>query len=191
MKIELNIEASQLGDTVIDVFKNLTKKEKKDLAEKVLLQWLSEPYDVERNIAATATIEKIKRVGDTIYVDGHKNPNSLTDDQIKSSREFKEQVGDFKSSRDIMIAEITEEAIKHYKEMIPEEIKNDKQLEKIMNETMKVIKTDFPKFVHDAMIAWFAHNMTSMASGISAALTQSSNSEEMAKQIGEKVGINY
>lgn len=191
MKVELNIETSQLGDTIIDVFKNFTKKEKKEMAEKVLMKWLTEPYEIERSIKIADAIKKIKDKGDTIYSGGiYKKPSLLTDEQIADTNECSREMENFKSSRDIMIEEITSEAIKHYKKIIPEKIENDKQLEKVMKATTGVIKEDFPKFVHDAMIAWFAHNMSSMANGINTALQQSSNAEAMAKGIAERTGIN-
>jgi SOS response regulatory protein OraA/RecX len=82
MEIKLNIETSQLGDTVVDLFKNLSDEKKEELASEVIKQYLDDKVRQQigwNDYLLTNITKKI----DTYFIDEIKN----NEDFIKSKDE--------------------------------------------------------------------------------------------------------
>lgn len=184
MKVELQIDAANMGETVVDMFKNLPAEKREELATKVLHDWLREPYEVEKLTADRAALEYARARNS-----GYHGSANKTDEDLRGGYEYREFYAKHKSSRQLMIEEITKATIEHHKKAVVEQIKADPQMNAVLTETIASIKENFPKYVHDAMIAWFASHLQSMGSGISQALMQSSAAENQVKQIAQRVGL--
>lgn len=178
MKVELNIEGSQLGETVVDLFKNLDADQRKEVAKSVLESWLRQPIDVERQVYETALIAEIRT---------DRNYANDTEASIRNNYRFTEKMKGFKSTREEMVKEVTTQAIAHFKEMITEKIKTDPQIQKLWEATSETLKADFPNIARDAMIAFFCTNMTQMAAGVQQALWSSQNSERLMGEVRQKL----
>ena len=59
MEIKLNIEASQMGETVVDLFNSISAKEKKTIAKQIMKSWLEEPYQIETNAHRAEALKQI------------------------------------------------------------------------------------------------------------------------------------
>lgn len=186
MNVTLSIDSNQLGETVVDLFKNLTEQQRQEVAVKVLEQWLAQPYDVERK-AAKAEIARQARIRSVGGYSG-KPYNDMTDEEVvKEDYTARGEFEKFVSSRELMVKEITSSALKHQLEVIGDRIKSDRQLNAVLDRTLKMIEQNFGAYVHDAMIAWFCTNMTTMATGIQSSLFQSSTMQERLDQLNREL----
>ena len=192
MDITLKIDSSNLGETVVDLFKNISTEKKEALATEILSNWLKEPYDIERKaFEEEAKREALKKVLAPSSYSDYDRKNYGTMETIHNSEQYRSLMRGFVSTKEEMVKAITEEATKIYREKVVEYVKTDKQLQKVMDATMETVKEDFPKFVHDAMMYWFAQQMSTSMMQAGNALAQSSNTNEMVKQICEKVGLQH
>lgn len=190
MKVELTIDSSNIGETLVDLFKNLPQEKKEEIASQVLEKWLTQPYDIERKAAGQKIIRELRERGDSTWKDNSDEYRKKKDEEIYGSYEFSQRMRNFKSSKEEMILSITQSSIEHYKKITQEKIQNDEQLKKIMEIAFEEIKKDFPKYVHDAICSFFINNMFVIQSGMQEGLQKSNKSLEMNKAIAEHLGMN-
>lgn len=186
MQVTLNIDSANLGETVVDLFKNLTPEKKEALAADVLQRWFNEPYDVEHKAFET----KVKQEALTYFQnqgDSWDKRNYGTLETVTNSSRYREAMAKFRSSKQIMVEETVKQLVETYRTQITETIKTDPQIQEMMKLTIEGIKKDFPAFVHDAMMYWFTQNMQTAITTSNIALAQSRNVEEAMKQISQKV----
>jgi hypothetical protein len=160
MKVELQIDGSQMGETIQQVFNNLTKEQQLELARNTMLEWLKSPIDFERQLYERQALEEVKKSRSG----GFYNNNS--DAEIMNGYEFREKMRTFKSTKEKMIAEITEATIRHYKETVSELVAKDEQIQAMLAVVKEELKNAFPKMVQDAMMIWFASKMDSIATAL-------------------------
>ena len=106
MQVTLNIEANQLNDTVIDLFKNLNTEQKTKLASQVVSNWFTEGNMVE-------VLANHDRVVDELRTGAHNSRNypdkveydKMSESDYKYQNKLKELTKDFKNIR----ATVTEE----------------------------------------------------------------------------------
>lgn len=181
MEVKLDIDSANLGGTVQEVFNNLNTDEKKELAREVLLKFLQEPYDYERKVYEQQVVERLKKT------DYHRNDS---ESQIRSSYRFREAMGSYKSQRDVMVEQIVSNTIEFFKNGIAKDLEEDEQIQKMRDEVCKYIKENFSKFVHDAMVAWFCGNMSSISNGIVNSLVQGDMNKSMIEEIKSSIGMS-
>lgn len=179
MKIEMNIDASNIGETLLDVFKTLNEDQRKEVAVKVLHEWLREPECIHRT--------GLHRKALAFARERNSWHKEKSDEWFSSTDEYKRFMKDNKTPKEIMIDTITKEVIEWQKKEITKAIKADPLVEQMKNETMAAIKEQFPRIVNDAMIAFFCQNMSEMASGLSRALMMTHQTDQTVKKIAEKV----
>jgi len=189
MEVKLTIDSSNIGETVVELFKNIPAEKKEAMALDILGKWLAEPYDTERKAYEEEAKRKaLERILASSYDWDRKNHGTI--ETVHNSSQFRDLMNGFKSSKEVMVETITKEATEIYRTKVVEFVKTDEQLQKVMSLTMEAVKEDFPKFVHDAMMYWFAQQMSTTMSTASMALTQSGNTQEMVKRICQQVGLN-
>lgn len=179
MKVELNIDASNIGETVIDLFKNLSEDQKRDITLGIIKNWFDMPYGAERELKEQQAIAEYRR----------KNPSQADapDYRIKDNWEIKSIMGKFRGAREQFLFEANKQVVELVKAGVTERLKVDPEIQKMVDSVTEEVKKDFPKFVHDAMIAWFCGNMHAMAGGISQALMQSRDAENISKSVYERI----
>jgi uncharacterized protein YecT (DUF1311 family) len=177
MQITLNIEANQLGDTVLDLFKNLTEEQKKEIATEILTNWLKNPRDIELKANTKEIVEKVRKKNWQM--------KELSYDEIIKSAFFEEESKKFKTSKNKMVEEIVEKTLDFYKEEIKDMVEKDEMINKVKNEVLSHIKDNFRTYVHDAMIAWFCQGMNQVTQGVSQALHNSGSNMENVQAIIE------
>jgi len=178
LKVELNIDAGNIGETVIEMFQNLTTEQKEAISLKVLQDWLAEPDTIHRQALHTLAIAHARERG---YY------RSSTEQELVKSDEYVKFMRDNATAKTRMIQEITRATIAHQKEVIERHIKTDPEMNRIMSATLETIKENFPKTVNDAMIAWFCGNMSTMANGVQQAMRQSENAMSVVELIQNRL----
>jgi hypothetical protein len=179
MKVELNIDAGNIGETVIEMFQNLTTEQKEAISLQVLKDWLTEPDAIHRQALHMRAMAHVRERG---------YRRSETDQEMMASREYKEFITANATAKTRMVEEITNATIAHQKKVIEQHIKTDPEMNRIMSATLETIKENFPKIVNDAMIAWFCGNMSTMANGVQQAMMQSQSTQEVVRQIQNRLG---
>ena len=160
MQVTLNIEAGQMGDTVVDLFNNIPAEKREELALKVLEKWIEEPLSIERDAATERLIVKYR--GKTGY-DG----KTMTDKEILSDYNFKNDLNKTKSSKEIMISEVSKKLSDFYEKEVKELVENSPLVNKVLEETLAKAKEDFPKLVQKAMTDWFSDHIQAIAEAAS------------------------
>jgi hypothetical protein len=182
MKIELNIDAANIGDTVVDMFKNLTPEKRDELAREVINRWFDMPYGAEKEMHERSGVLKMQAMSE------HKNKS---DSECRKSWEFDKIAGEFKDTRALFLKETVELVSKGVIQVVAERLKNDPEIQKMVDAVTADVKVNFPKYVHDAMIAWFCGNMNSMAQGMSSALFQSGNTQQQLNDLTKRLEGRY
>lgn len=190
MQVTLNIDANLAG-SVAEVFAELTPEDKKHLALAVMREFIAEPHKAERGAFEATLIADFRERNVEIYVvNGRRGAKDLSDAQIRGSSEFRDRTEKFKSTRETLIEEITKATIETYRAEVKRVVENDPQIQAVKERVIAAIREDFPKYVHDAMAAWFVSGLTSMQSGMMAALMQAGNAEQFSKSIADKLQIS-
>jgi len=178
MKIELNIDQTTLGPTIEDVFKTLSQEDKAALAKQVMLEFLNTPHNGERKVHEAEVVKGIKL--DPYYRD-------WTEERIRSNYVFTEKMGQWQSTHNKMVRAISDAAVAEYRAQAKELVQNDEQLKQVAVVVMEEIRKDFPKFVHDAMMAYFVEQMNGMSQGLIKSLCQANNAESLTQQINQRL----
>lgn len=82
-----------------------------------------------------------------------------SDDEIRRGWDFKQAMGDWKSTKETMIETITKEISAAYREEVRKVIENDPKIQAMKDEVVQIVRTTFPKAVHDAMVQWMASSL--------------------------------
>jgi hypothetical protein len=136
MQVTLNIEAGQLGDTIVDLFKNLSDEQREALALQVLEKWVEEPTSVEKDLAKVELLRKY-RCKLSGYIHGKKYQ---TDEEILRCRDFQKELNNVKTSKELMI-------------------RDNAALEVALEQAT----ADFPILLQRAMTTWFADHIQAIA----------------------------
>jgi len=186
MKVELNIESSQLGETVIDLFKNLTPEEKQNVASQVLKEWLKEPSLFETCNYEQQLIEDFRtgKIKSSSYNTKYDKDTSIQ--AIRDDYEFKKRVENYRTSKQGLIESTKFEILDYYKKSIAEEIKKDEMVNKIKEETYKQLVLEFPKIITQVLVLVFANNLSTVQYQIQDSFNKSVMAESMIGAIMNK-----
>lgn len=188
MQVTLNIDANLAG-SVAEVFAELTPADKKQLALAVMERFISEPHKAEREAFEASVIAEARELNVEIDYRGSRAKDAA-EKEIRTSRFFTERVSKFKSTRETLIEEITKAAVETYRAEVKRVVESDPQIQAVREKVIASIREDFPKYVHDAMAAWFVSGLTGMQGGMMAALMQAGNAEQFSKNIAQKLQIS-
>jgi len=166
MEVTLKIEAHQLSDTVIDLFKTLTTEQRMELARSTLEKWFLEPYGAERLAYSQKVMQELRSKHVRVYLNGcygsemYFDDPKVTDEQLFSSSEYRDRMTKFRSSREEMVTSIVEAAVAHYKAQVEELVKNDPTLTTGFEKVKEHITATFPHMMQAALVSWFSRQMT-------------------------------
>jgi hypothetical protein len=184
MELTINVSGADFSGDLKMIPATLSEDDRKDLAKQVMLKWLTEPHDFERHTKQMSALDHIRqRRGD---------PN-LTLEKAKGYWEWNDYMKNYKSSRDTMITEIVSEAIKNYQALSTDLVKNDPQINAAWEVVKTQIQSDYPKYIHDAMVYYFSSRMNELQSGIQSTLFQSTYTQHQLTAVKSTLGMpsNY
>jgi len=186
MKVILDIDSSQLGDTVIDLFQNLTKAQKEKIAGQILKEHLKEPYQAERDAYEQETLRKYRKEMKYETSFG-KRIEELTDDELRDNYQFKDRMKRFVSTKEEMVRQVTQETIDFYQERVRDYIEKDSKVKETFAKILKEVEVGFPDYVRNAMSGWFASQMNKVFVNIEDEYTESSAMKTQINELSEKV----
>jgi hypothetical protein len=189
MNVQLTIEANQMGETVIDLFKNLPAEKKEELALEVLKEWFKEPVQIETLNYEHVLLEKF-REGELKPLYGYNvNDTKLyTVEQLKNDYRWKEEIEKYKNSKQYMIEEIRKEIVAYYKKSIKVQIETDPIIAQIKEATYEIIRDSFPDLIKEVMIQVFAANIQNLSHKIQETAREVYISKDTINTIKEKLG---
>jgi len=160
MDVTLKIEAHQLGDTIVDMFKSLSAKQKKSLAVEVMRKWLEEPYAEERRAYEESVLTDMRARDASLSSWGSdKRASKATDDEIRASSTYQGRMREYRSSREQMVSMIVEESVRTFKESVTQMVNEDEQLKESYERVRRLIEGKFPAMVQSAMTRWMCDTM--------------------------------
>lgn len=150
MQIIMNIDAGQLGETVLDVFKSLTPEQKNTLAVQVLQEWLKDPVPYEAPGMDKQAIA---------YARNQSNwDRDRPDEFFRGTGAYKQYLAD-NNSKKAMVVAVQQEVIRAYQNTVKELVQTDPQIQTMKEAVVEVVKDAFPRMVHEAMVLWCASNL--------------------------------
>lgn len=166
MQVTLNIESGQLGETVIDLFKNLTAEKKEELALAVLREWLKDPEFIETRTRDAVLIDEFrtgKRQPSWSY---NKYDQDTPEEKIRRDENFQNAMKQYKSSKALLIEDIKAEVVEYYKKHICAQLEQTDAINKARDEAMQIIKWEMPQIVNKALVNMFSQSLANMQSNL-------------------------
>ena len=189
MEVKINIEASQIGSTVIALFKNLSNEKKEELALSVMKEWLQSPEFFETKNKEQLLVEEFRNGIRQPFWSSNKYNEETSEHIIKSDENYKRALKSYKTSKQILVEDIKNEIVSYYKKYITEQIADHELINKIKEETYKEIASMFPAIITEVMISVFSNNLANLQYQIQDASMKSNVAENMAKNILSKLNI--
>lgn len=154
MKIELDVDPKDLAKSMKEILDTLPPEKRAEIARSTMEAWLREPYDAERKVKEREVVEKL--MAKDSY--GRKE----TEQEIRSGYAFRQEMGGWKSTKEVMVETVTRETIAAYKAEVSKVVETDPKIQAMKDEVVQIIRETFPKAVHDAMVQWMASSMQTM-----------------------------
>lgn len=184
MEVKIELEAGQIGDTVIDLFKSLSAEKKEELALTVLREWLISPEFLETENKKMLLLDEYKSGK---YDRPYDKYSTMTDEQIMRNYDFTDKLKSYKNSKQIMVEDIKTEIISYYKKSIAEQLEKDEKVQALKEVMMEELAGQFPQIIINALTQTFANSLVSMKSNVDAALMCSSNAMSISNNIAERL----
>jgi hypothetical protein len=170
MEVKLTIDAGQLGDTVIDLFKNLSPEKKEQLTLDIMREWLKSPEFIETKNMEQLVIDEFRNGKRKPWGSYEKYDNTTPEKIIRADYKFKEAVEQYRTSKQIMVEELKQEIIKYYKKELSNQIKESDLINKGLNELYPELIKIFPELVIKSLIEVFAMQLTNLQGSIQQSL---------------------
>lgn len=177
MKIELEVDASTLHETIGETLRSLSAEKREEICVSVLTKWLAEPHDAERKAFA----EKIRN-------DGSCNRYSRKE---FDPYEFDKRMRAFKSTREKMIEEIALASVETFKKKVTNLVETDEQLAAKYAIVRDVIVQNFPAMVQAAMVSWFANSFKDMSSKVTDLYNGMWNQQSLMETLHNRLGLSH
>ena len=165
MKIEIDVDAGSLGETLAETLRSLSKEKREEICVKIIEGWLRESHDLERQSFESNLPTHLN----------HWDRN--------------ERIRGFKSSRETMIAEITKAAVETYQQRTKELVEQDQQLKDKYEEVKKVLIDKFPDMVQHTMVNWFVSGFSQIGDQMTKMFGFSEHIKELLGETREKLGL--
>jgi uncharacterized membrane-anchored protein YjiN (DUF445 family) len=174
MQVTLNIDATNFGSTIEEVFRGLSEQDKKEVATKVMMDVLTQPNGAERLAYEEQVINQImaQKANDSYHRGEYDTP-----DKVRRSYEFRERTSKYQSTRELMVKEITSQAVQQYKNSVVELVANDENLKTIYEEVKQQIVASYPQMVQAALTQYLAGQMGQIGVAIQ-------NTQNLSIQVG-------
>jgi hypothetical protein len=153
MKIEINLDSNNIGETVLDIFKNLKEEDKHQIALQVLKNYILEDPKIERAIEEDKILQTLK-------LDSYNKDKS--DTELRNSYSFIDKCRSIQLSKEIMVKELTNAAITTYKQEIINLVKEDKVLQEAYDSIRKALIEDYPNMVKETMMQIVSNNFSTL-----------------------------
>lgn len=186
MKIEIEIGEGNVGQSVQEILSTLGAEERKVLAREVMLKWLAETlHSDERGIKEQEVIARIQKENQTSSYSRDETPG-----QIRGGYKFQDAMRGWKSSRDVLVELFSAEITRYYQEQVKAVVEGDPILQGIREKIGQLVLEQFPKMVHDAVIAWFTSHMQTVLEGAARANLQIPEIDKFRQELAQRLGTH-
>ena len=174
MQITLNIDATNFGSTIEEVFRGLSEHDKKEVATKVMMDVLTQPNGAERLAYEEQAIAQIMAQKAN---DSYRRTDYDTPEKTRATYDFRERMAKYQSTRELMVKEITSQAVQQYKNSVVELVANDENLKTIYEEVKQQLVASYPQMVQAALTHYLAGQMGQIGVAIQ-------NTQNLGAQVG-------
>lgn len=174
MQITLNIDATNFGTTIEEVFRGLSEQDKKEVATKVMMDVLTQPNGAERLAHEEKVIAQLMA---SKVNDSYNRADYSTPEKTRNTYDFRERMAKYQSTRELMVKEITSQAVQQYKNSVVELVANDENLKTIYEEVKQQIVANYPQMVQAALTHYLAGQMGQIGVAIQ-------NTQNLSIQVG-------
>ena len=193
MKIELNVEGSQLDSEVKDILSTLTPEQKQEMAKQVLVDYFKN-YDnsldnawIQKTAVNEFRTELEKRKDSYDY----SNYYRLTDQQLIDTRyEVRNIIDRIKKQKRDFVCEILKESVEMARAEIKAMVEADEQIKKVKDEVLAEVKNSFAQLVKDSMLNYFSNQMSELFSSIHTNTSRNDYQSGTLQQIEERLNRN-
>ncbi len=186
MELKIEVNDAEAGQSVMKILDSFTWEERKELALKVMREWLQEPISYEKDNGAknAAIVRYLKEHGDYAV-------KNLSVDEMKNHPAWAEAMEKkFPHSKAVMIQEIVEQVVKAYTDEVVKMVRDDEGIQQMKHQVLDGVRENFPAMMEKAVMQFFVDGLTHMQSQMSAALNMASSNREAMAQIANHIGLN-
>jgi hypothetical protein len=163
INITLQIDPSQLGETVLDVFNNLSTEKREEIAYGVLDGWMKDPATVEYSNYREQLIHE--------YRTGKRKPywsfgNTSSIEDIIKDDNFIKDLSEFKDTKQGMIEEIRLQMKQYFQKEISKKLESDPMITEIINATYVEIQKRLPELIMKTLMLSFNNNINHLQDSI-------------------------
>lgn len=184
MQLTINVSEADFGHELKEIMDSLSPEEKKDIAREVLSKALNEVTDSQRTLREKEE-EVFVKIRKGFYNEKDKQQPA---EQLRTHYDYKKLMEATKSTKELALEDILKSAVATFKELSTTMVKEDEELKKIWIAATAQIKEDFPKYVHDAVVYYFASQLDSMKNGIMSASMMAQNAAMSIESIRQRLG---
>jgi len=188
MEVTMKIEAHQMGETVLDIFKNLSEDDKKSLALDIMREWLKSPEFMESPNYEQLVIDEFRKGIRSAWT-GRYNDDT-PDDVIRRDHNFEKTVREYRTSKQCMVESIRSEIVEYYNQELSKEIRDSEVITRIKDETFQEIAKRFPDIIQNTLVRVFSDHLLSLKLAIENAGMQAIQANGMTQQILSRLGNN-
>lgn len=189
MQVTINIDSTNVGETLLDLFKNLSSEKKEELALSVMKEWLQSPEFFEERNKEQIIIDEFKKGIRQPYYYGSKYDENTPDETIMRDEKFKKALETYRNSKQIFVEDIKNEIVSYYKKYIKEQIIDNDRLNKIKEESYNEVAKQFPSIVIECMMLAFISNIKDLQGLIFNSANRSLMNDSMISAIRQKLNI--
>lgn len=184
MKIEIEIGEGNVGQSVQEILDTLGPEERKAMAKEVMVKWLADTLHLnEREIKERDVVARIQKENQASSYSRDETPGS-----IRSGYKFKDAMSGWKSSRDVLVDQVGAEITRYYQDQVKAIVEGDPTLQGMREKIGQLVLEQFPKMVHDALIAWFTSHMQTVLEGAARASLQIPEIQKFQQDLIQKLG---
>lgn len=157
LTLTLNLENEHLlHNDIVEMFKSLTEEDKKEITKNVLVNYLTNTVDYQKQIFIDKTLAEIRKKGwKSSYSYYDKTPEQLmdrTDEEIMQMDFWKNNViNNYKSPKESLFNELNNLLKSELKTAIVKFVNENNELKEIMNKHQNFIDNNWIKLITETM----------------------------------------
>lgn len=160
MQVTINIEPGQIGETVIDLFKNLSPEKKEAMALDVLREWLKTPDFFDDSYWIQLVIADYR--SGKLCTFHNKDVKKMTDEEIMGDYFFNDNLKQHYHPQVGLVEQIRKETLEYLADSLSKEIAESPEIQKIKEATMKEIAQNFSSLIQQTMVHVFTNSLSNM-----------------------------
>jgi len=177
MQVTLNLDVANVGETVGELLSSLSQEKKNEIAREVFVKILDEKFGLEREVFEEEVITSLLSSGSRY----------LNREDARTSYEFRQRMEGFKPLREVLLKATYRQVHVQLTSDIKEVVQKSKETKDLIKTVSEDLKAQLPSIIRDAMVMYFASQMTTIMEATARSLMQSQNAESLTNSIIERL----